>query len=440
MRELDHACACIFADKSSEGGLAGFHLLRLGKVLEDSLALVEDVRAELLLVHDLFQVVKLFIRIILSEGAITIESDCQRAACHLRSLEGKELRLDKGQVQEEARVYEHAWPAHTCSSAVILQERLRRGAVYVKFQDLEDLSLHGTHLSRRERVHCHDQQIRHDGRVNFLELTRNQQGSDAEQLQLIKRQPALAEVAVDDVDCDEERFRQELELNLQYQQPVYESLTLLRRKLWLLSQVVAADRVLDLSALHPAVDAVLVAQAFIFATEAHLNTVVQVAYQSLHDSRERLRRFGLIFFLPVWLFFIAISYICGDRRLRLFVPVMLQRDLRDLRKHILVAKLLPRPALMEQVLLVMWVFLLCRVLLSQKVTRLVEATATHRVKMAEPFRSLVSHIIEPLVDALITHTKIGRQVTHSNTSLGCKWCTQGRLSIAREGCIVAVPP
>ena len=126
-------------------------------MFEDGLALVENVWAELLLVHDFFQVVKLFIWVIFPEWLITSESDSQSATGYLRSLEGKELRLDKRQVEEEACVYEHARPAHTGRSAVVFQESLRRRAVYVKFKDLEHFCLHGSHLSRRERVHCHDQ-------------------------------------------------------------------------------------------------------------------------------------------------------------------------------------------------------------------------------------------------------------------------------------------
>lgn len=53
--------------------------------------------------------------------------------------------------------------------------------------------------------------------------------------------------------------------------------------------------------------------------------------------------------------------------------------------------------------------------------------------------SLVSHIIEPLIDALIIHTKIGLHVTYNNASLMSILCTLGRLGIKGKGCIVAVP-
>ena len=104
----------------------------------------------------------------------------------------KEFDLDEGYVEQEARIDEHAWLTHINGSAIVLHECLRWAAVDIELNDLEDLTLHASHLICSKRVLCHLDEIGHDGRVDFLELARNEHGCDSEELELVEGNFLLA--------------------------------------------------------------------------------------------------------------------------------------------------------------------------------------------------------------------------------------------------------
>ena len=75
--------------------------------------------------------------------------------------------------------------------------------------------------------------------IYLLELRSDEHGGDTEQLELVERDFLPTEVTIDDVDRDKERFGQQVELNLNYDQPIDEDLTLMRRYFPVKLQVVA---------------------------------------------------------------------------------------------------------------------------------------------------------------------------------------------------------
>ena len=225
--------------------------------------------------HDLLQVAQLILIVLL--GKFFIPMHCNRQSTHgqMRGLEPQEVIFDQGDVEQVRSIDEHAGLAHAYGSAVVLEEGLRGAAVDFEFDDGEDFALHGSHLRYVERVLGHLDEIGHYRWVDLLELRGDEHGGNAEQLKLVQPNPLLAQVAIDDVDRDEERFGQQIELHLNYDQPVDQYLTLMRCNFPVELQVVTPwhEDVLYLS--HPdvnfiAVDDVVVGgeQALILVAQA----------------------------------------------------------------------------------------------------------------------------------------------------------------------------
>ena len=135
-------------------------------------------------------------------------------------LELHEVILDEGQVEEETGIDEDAGLADEDGTAVVFKEGLRGRGVNFEFDCLEHILLHSSHMAGLHGVTGHVREVAHDRRINFLELGGDEHGSDAQHLELIDPQDLQAEVAVDDVDRDEESFGEQVELHLDDQQPV----------------------------------------------------------------------------------------------------------------------------------------------------------------------------------------------------------------------------
>ena len=200
----------------------------------------------------------------------------------MRSLEPQEVIFDQGDIEQVRSIDEHAWLTHADGSAVVLEEGLRGAAVDFEFDDGEDFALHGSHLSDVKRILGHLDEIRHYRWVDLLELRGDEHGCDAEQLKLVEPDSLLAQVAIDDVDRDEERFRQQIELNLNYDQPVDKYLTLMRCNLPVELQVVAPWHEDVLYIDHPDVYFVAVNDIIVGSKQAFI-LVAQAANQMTFD-------------------------------------------------------------------------------------------------------------------------------------------------------------
>jgi len=64
-----------------------------------------------------------------------------------------------------------------------------------------------------------------------LELARDEHGCDSKELKLVEGNLLLAQVSVNDVHGDKERFRQKIKFYLNYDEPVDQNLSLLARNL-----------------------------------------------------------------------------------------------------------------------------------------------------------------------------------------------------------------
>ena len=92
----------------------------------------------------------------------------------------------------------------------------------------------------------------------------------------------LAEVAVDDVDGDEQGLRQQVKFDLDYDQPIDQYFTLVSRYFPVKSQVVASWHENGLTLGHPYMNFVAIRQVFIRRQQA-LIMITQTAYQmTLH--------------------------------------------------------------------------------------------------------------------------------------------------------------
>ena len=92
-------------------------------------------------------------------------------------------------------------------STIIFKECLGWGAVDVELNRLQNFGLKGTHVLWLERVLGHLDEVRHDGRINFLKFACNEHRSDSKKLELVQRNPFFTQVPINYVHCDEERFR-----------------------------------------------------------------------------------------------------------------------------------------------------------------------------------------------------------------------------------------
>ena len=64
-----------------------------------------------------------------------------------------------------------------------------------------------------------------------MELARDEHGCDSKELKLVKGNLLLAQVSVNDVHGDKERFRQKIKFYLNYDEPIDQNLSLLARNL-----------------------------------------------------------------------------------------------------------------------------------------------------------------------------------------------------------------
>ena len=60
-----------------------------------------------------------------------------------------------------------------------------------------------------------------------MEFAGDEHAGDAQQLELVNGDSLLAQVAVDQIYCDVERFRKQFEFNLDYDEPVDQNFSLL---------------------------------------------------------------------------------------------------------------------------------------------------------------------------------------------------------------------
>ena len=80
-----------------------------------------------------------------------------------------------------------------------------------------------TDLELRVRPVANVHQIAQLRRVNVLVLARHEQGARANELQVLPRGRCLAEIAIDDVDCEEEHLGLALHFQMNGGQPVDEN-------------------------------------------------------------------------------------------------------------------------------------------------------------------------------------------------------------------------
>ena len=132
------------------------------------------------------------------------------------SLELKEIDFEKGEVEEEAGVYQNAWFTHIYRPAIILEESLWWGAIDIEFDDFEHLCFHLTHRISRVWILCHLKEIGDDRSVYLLEFTSDKHGRYAQQLQLIEGYALAAQVAIDYIDGDVKGLREQAEFYLDY--------------------------------------------------------------------------------------------------------------------------------------------------------------------------------------------------------------------------------
>lgn len=111
-----------------------------------------------------------------------------------------------------------------------------------------------------------------------MKLRGDKHGCDAEQLELVERDFLLAQISINNVDCDKERFGQQVEFDLNYDEPVDQYFTLLSRYFAIIPQVVASwlKNGLFLSHLH--VDLVTVLEVLCLRQQSLVLTT-NAAYQ-----------------------------------------------------------------------------------------------------------------------------------------------------------------
>ena len=131
-------------------------------------------------------------------------------------LELKEIDFEKGEVEEEAGVYQNARFTYIYRSAIILEEGLWWSAIDIEFDDFEHLCFHLTHRISRVWILCHLKEIWHDWCIYLLELSSDKHGGYTQQLELIERYALAAQVAVYYIDSDVEGLREQAEFNLDY--------------------------------------------------------------------------------------------------------------------------------------------------------------------------------------------------------------------------------
>ena len=247
--------------------------------------------------HDLLQVAQLILIVLLGKFFISMHCNGQSAYGQMRRLEPQEVIFDQGDIEQVRSIDEHARLTHAYGSAVVLEEGLRGAAVDFEFDDGEDFALHGSHLRDVKRVLGHLDEIRHYRWVDLLELRGDEHSGDAEQLKLVQPDPLLAQVPIDDVDRDEERFGQQIELHLNYDQPVDQYLTLMRCDFPVELQVVAPWHEDVLYLCHPDVNFVAVNDVIVGGEQA-LVLVAQAADQMTFDGLGGgLRGSGLVMLL-----------------------------------------------------------------------------------------------------------------------------------------------
>lgn len=111
-----------------------------------------------------------------------------------------------------------------------------------------------------------------------MKLRGNKHGCDAEQLELVQGDFLLTQISINNVDCDKERFGQQVEFDLNYDEPVDQYFTLLSRYFAIIPQVVASWLKDGLLLSHPHMDLVTVLEV-LFLRQQPLILITNAAYQ-----------------------------------------------------------------------------------------------------------------------------------------------------------------
>lgn len=201
--------------------------------------------------HNVLQVAQLVVIALPRKFLISPHRNRQSTYGQMGGPKLEEFVLDQRYVQQVRGVEQNPRLTDRYSPAVILQKGLRWATVYIEANDSQYFALHGAHFRRLKRILGHLDEIRHDRRINLLKLRRDKHGRNAKKLELVQGDFLLAQVAIDDVDGDEEGFRQQVELHLDYDKPIDQYFALVSRYFPVKAQVVASWHESGLDLGHP---------------------------------------------------------------------------------------------------------------------------------------------------------------------------------------------
>ena len=216
-------------------------------VIEEGFTLLEGLRIIVLQPHQTFQIPQLRLET-LPGGLLSAEhSDSEGTYRDMGGLEPKELDFDQGQIEQVTCVKEDTGLIDVYGMTVVLQEGLRWRTVDVELNRLQDLALHLQDFLRVKEPIRELNEVIHDRRVDLLELTGDPERCDAQQLEFAQSDDFFAQVPIDDVNSDKERFGAHFALNLKVDQPVYKSFAVLRPDVRLSAHIVGIWLILAFS-------------------------------------------------------------------------------------------------------------------------------------------------------------------------------------------------
>lgn len=133
------------------------------------------------------------------------------------------LAVQEGQLQQVLRQEKgHRVLFTPRDFAVALEESVRGVLLHLELEASQDLHLHVKDLGAGKAVLRHMNKVLHCRWVDLLILCCNQHRSSTDQLHLVPAHLVHGEVAINDVDNNEEGFGEKLELLVNLQDPVYE--------------------------------------------------------------------------------------------------------------------------------------------------------------------------------------------------------------------------
>ena len=131
------------------------------------------------------------------------------------------LAIEKRQLQQVLRQIEHSTVLSNFGDFTVpLKEPVRRCLTDLELNHSQDVLLHDKDRIFVDRVLGVSDEVTQLWRVDLFILSRNKEASDAEQLHVVLLRLLVGEVAVQQIDCDEERLWQQPEAGVSVHQPL----------------------------------------------------------------------------------------------------------------------------------------------------------------------------------------------------------------------------